>query len=240
MIGSFATACGFVQAREGLYSDDPDDPGNYVSNRARVGPLVGSWCGISAATGASYLAPLPITAEIMRVFGLPNWTAIARTRFWKPLDCDRLPAGIDLSLFDHGFNTGAEQSARLLQTIVGCGKIDGDVGPITLKQLAVAQPRLLIDHCNAPSIHILQQALGLRTDGVWGPASQKAIAAHPNGANLMVISALAAAQSDSYRKDANFTRYGAGWESRVDFRQQAALALALAPATPPDLPEALV
>ena len=56
---------------------------------------------------------------------------IYRVRYWNPLKCDDLPAGVDLVVVDFGVASGLTVSAERLQRVVGA-KDDGAVGPATL------------------------------------------------------------------------------------------------------------
>jgi lysozyme family protein len=69
----------------------------------------------------------------------------------------------------------------------------------------------------------LQAALGVAVDGLFGPATQAALAqADP----VAAITAMAATRVTYYRALANFPRFGNGWLNRV--RRTAAAAIALA------------
>lgn len=54
--------------------------------------------------------------------------------YWLKCRCDRLPAGIDLSVFDAAVNCGPRKAALFLQQALGLpeDKCDGKIGPLTI------------------------------------------------------------------------------------------------------------
>jgi len=74
----------------------------------------------------------------------------------------------------------------------------------------------------------LQAAIGVTSDGLFGPATQTAL----NGADpTTTINAIAAARNAYYRSLANFPRFGHGWLNRVQTTASAAIAMVHAAAT---------
>lgn len=57
---------------------------------------------------------------------------IYRRMYWYTVNGRKLPAGVDLMVFDFGVNAGPERSVRLLQQVLGVD-VDGVVGYKTLK-----------------------------------------------------------------------------------------------------------
>jgi lysozyme family protein len=68
---------------------------------------------------------------------------IYRLKYWNPLACDQLPAGVDYCVFDYGVNSGISRSAMALQKIVGTS-VDGEIGPLTIAAAAKADPASLV------------------------------------------------------------------------------------------------
>lgn len=52
-------------------------------------------------------------------------------QYWQPLQADRLPAGLDLQVFDMGVNAGIGRGAKILQRLVGTVQ-DGQIGEATI------------------------------------------------------------------------------------------------------------
>ena len=106
----------FVQ--EGGFSDNPKDPGGATN------------LGITKATLEDWRGK-PVTVDDVKNLTKDEAREIYRARYWNPLDCDALPGGVDLVVFDFGVNAGPSRSAKTLQKIVGVTQ-DGSIGPITI------------------------------------------------------------------------------------------------------------
>ena len=83
------------------------------------------------------------TINDLKTISDAEWNAIAGSWYWNPVHGDGLPPGVDLSVFDMGFNAGPAHSAQILQSVVGV-KPDGYIGPVTLKAVAAADPGALV------------------------------------------------------------------------------------------------
>lgn len=121
----------FVLDAEGGWSDDPRDKGGATMH------------GITLATFSAWLGR-PATKAELRAITPAAERAIYGERFWNPLRCDALPAGVDLLVFDHGVNTGTTRSARILQSAVGATP-DGHIGLVTLALVGKRPVGPLID-----------------------------------------------------------------------------------------------
>lgn len=143
MNSDFHKCLEFTLGEEGGYSDDPHDSGNWTGGSVGVGELKGTKFGISAA---SY-PDLDIKALTIATAG-----EIYRKDYWHPINGDKLPAGLDLMVFDFGVNAGTFESATELQRIVGVAT-DGDIGPITLKACKDYKGDLLLALATAHDQH---------------------------------------------------------------------------------------
>ena len=114
----FARCLDLILGHEGGYVDHPDDPGGATN------------MGITHATLAAWRGA-PVSRDDVRAMGRDEAGEIYRANYWNALNCDALPKGVDLVLFDFGVNAGVGRAAKLLQGIVGVTR-DGQVGPITL------------------------------------------------------------------------------------------------------------
>ena len=114
----FEVCLAFVLHHEGKFVNHPRDPGGATN------------LGITLAT-LQHWRGRPTSVD--DVLGLQREEAaeIYRARFWQPLRCDELPAGLDLMVFDFGVNAGPRTSARHLQRVLGVTQ-DGAIGPVTL------------------------------------------------------------------------------------------------------------
>lgn len=97
-----------------------------------------------------------------------EWNAISGAWFWNPVHGDTLPAGVDLSVFDMGFNAGPAHSAQLLQSAVGVNS-DGWIGQITLKAVASINPLTIIMKLADAQLAYYQSLAGWSESGKgWG------------------------------------------------------------------------
>lgn len=127
----FLSCLAQVLRHEGGFSNDPQDPGG------------ATMMGITRATLAEWRGE-PVDVEDVRSLTEEEAREIYRARYWNPLRCDSLPAGIDLMVFDFGVNAGPGAAARMLQRAVGV-RADGAIGPMTLAAARAADPVACID-----------------------------------------------------------------------------------------------
>lgn len=207
-----------TEGREGLYSVTRSDAGNWTSGIVGVGRLVGSMRGISAPTMAHWLGSAElVTPQVMRDIDHKTFMAIAQAYYWRPLNCDVLPCGLQRMLFDFGFNSGVSRAASQLQRIVGLtgAEIDGNIGNKTLYALL---------HCTGVERFIspawakaAQKEAGVVPDGKLGAVSLAAMSS-PGWNTRLQIYALAALQEQAYRGFKGFQQYGDGWLNRLEWR----------------------
>lgn len=228
MSGQNFDAClDFVRTAEGGYSDDPKDPGNWLpGEKGLKDMLVGSHYGVSASLLAAWMKPAPVTVDDMRHLDLATFDAIARSRFWNPLACSALPSGIDLMVFDFGWNRGVSTSAKILQKMVGVTP-DGQIGLQTLAAITQLDAGDVLSQIDPEGLAILHERLGLPPSSGIGPEVLRALARRGNMELLMVL-VLSGMQQRSYRAVTGFRRYGRGWLARTQRRTDTALAMVTA------------
>ena len=118
---TFEDAIEFVGAKEGGFTANPDDRGNWTGGRIGGGILKGTKFGISAM---SY-PDLDI-----RNLTWQQAKNIYKTDFWDKYDVESLPESIRLFFFDSTINHGIGGAVKILQDAAGV-TIDGDMGPKT-------------------------------------------------------------------------------------------------------------
>lgn len=192
-----ATIFAFTAKSEGSYSNDPRDAGNWTGGAVGSGTCIGSNYGISASI---LVKDNPnITANDVRVLPTSKFNLVADS-YWKAVMGDQLPTGIDLMLFDYGYNAGTGRSVMNLQKIIG-SKPDGIIGKATLAALT--------SYLNNKGT-LLQKVAGNT--------------AAPN-TTVTLINALHDQQCDDYKAMKDFPTYGRGWIARTDRRRDLALKL---------------
>lgn len=142
MDSSFDTALACVLRQEGGWSDDPRDPG---------GP---TFRGITLATLASHRGR-PVSPGELRSITAEDVAGIYRNRYWAAVAADRLPAGVDLAVFDLAVNSGPARAARTLQAALGLHQ-DGIVGPVTIATAMRTEPAALVREIGRRRLSFLQ------------------------------------------------------------------------------------
>ena len=102
---------------EGGFSNNPKDPGGITD------------FGITLATLTIWLGRQATVADLVGMTDTMK-AAIYRSMFWRVINGDALPGGLDLMVFDMAVNGGPPRAARMLQALVGVPQ-DGDIGPKT-------------------------------------------------------------------------------------------------------------
>lgn len=127
MIDRFDLCVPFTLAAEGGYDNDQSDPGNWCN-----GLLVGSNMGITAADVRTiYGNRFQITASFMKSLTKQFALRVLRLNYWNAVQAASLWPGLDLVVFDFGFNAGTATSIEELQRALGV-TTDGIIGPKTL------------------------------------------------------------------------------------------------------------
>lgn len=132
---SFDRAFQLVVEREGEWSTDPRDPGNWTGGIVGGGTLKGTRWGI-----ASHVYP---DVDLERLT-LDEAKEIYRKDYWDKIMGEMLPAAVGLVAFDCAVNQGTPRAIRLLQAAVGV-KQDGFLGPRTLGAISTFPESLLIE-----------------------------------------------------------------------------------------------
>ena len=107
---------------EGGWANDPYDPGGATM----VGVTLKAWRAFMHNDRLSPNDLHAMTENEREVF--------YRVMYWRPMQCDSLPKGINLMAFDTSVNCGVHASSVILQLAAGMPQelIDGDVGPKTI------------------------------------------------------------------------------------------------------------
>jgi len=117
---------------EGGFSDHPADPGGATN------------MGITISTLRAWRAPDPVTVDDLENLTRAEAADIYRANYWDACNCDELPEGVALAVFDSAVNQGPLRARRLLQTAAGV-EADGIIGPITMGAILTAEQIKLLD-----------------------------------------------------------------------------------------------
>lgn len=119
-----------IIAHEGGFVDHPSDPGGATKY------------GITIATLSTWRRRKVSKAEV-RALTTDEAARILEVRYWKPVKGDLLPPGVDYAVFDFAINSGPSRAVKHLQGVLGA-KMDGIIGPETLRAVTAAAPAAII------------------------------------------------------------------------------------------------
>lgn len=148
-MSDFEFAVKYVLDNEGGYSNDPNDPGGATN------------FGITAGDLARWRKK-PVTASDVQNMSVVEAENIYRSFYWDPLSCDGVNSkAISTAIFDtgvlYGISTSGKYAQRVCASLAQPVKIDGVIGPMSLKALNSVDDSkfihgmydLIIDHIDA-------------------------------------------------------------------------------------------
>lgn len=148
-----------TQKLEGGYSTNRADPGNWTGGKVGKGELKGTKAGIAAASYPNLDIKNLTAAQIEQIY---------EREYWNVVRGDELPAGVDLSTYDYGVNSGNSRSIKTLQKVAGVIQ-DGKVGRATLAAVRAKRATVIIQGINDARLGFLQGLTNWRTFGRgWG------------------------------------------------------------------------
>ena len=130
---NFNQCIDIVFAEEGGYTNDPNDSGGPTNFDITLHDLK-EWRGKD-----------DVTADDVKNMTKDEAREIYRSKYWNPIQCNDLPNGVDLQVFDFGINAGPKTAVKILQEAIGV-TADGSVGPITITAAKAADARTTIQN----------------------------------------------------------------------------------------------
>lgn len=130
-----------LMLHEGGFVDDPDDPGGATKY------------GITHKTLAAW-RERPVTKADVKALEQDEAEAIYRARYWSVIRGDELPAGTDYVVFDAAVNSGPDRAIRILQSVIKA-KVDGKLGPETMRLAQAMAPAVLVSEYSAARLSFL-------------------------------------------------------------------------------------
>lgn len=122
MKDNFSHALEHILKYEGGYVDHPLDPGGATN------------LGVTRNVLARFRGR-KVSKDEVRALSKHEAAEIYRRLYWQPCQCDVLPAGVDMAVFDCAVNQGVSRAIKFLQKAAGV-TTDGVIGPVTLGAVA--------------------------------------------------------------------------------------------------------
>jgi hypothetical protein len=123
MDSNFDKALACVLKSEGLYVNNPADPGGETMR------------GVTRNAWSTWLKR-PVEDGEMAKLTVEDVTPFYKALYWESAGCDKMPIGLDYLLFDAAVNMGVGRAVRLLQQSLGCVP-DGVIGPNVINALNI-------------------------------------------------------------------------------------------------------
>lgn len=129
---NFRPVLNALLVHEGGFVNHPRDPGGATNK------------GVTQQVYDDYRDDTKQPRQSVRHIREDEVEAIFRNGYWKKVQGDKLPAGLDYAMVDFAYNSGHSRANRYLQMIVGAAA-DGILGPATLALVAKHHAVYLID-----------------------------------------------------------------------------------------------
>jgi lysozyme family protein len=133
MKNNFDAALAHVLKSEGLWSDNPKDPGGATMK------------GITFAVFKEWKRNPHLTKDDLRNISDQDVHDLYKQLYWDKVHGDDLPSGVDYATFDAAVNMGVGRASKLLQEAVGV-TADGIIGQGTLQAVQKANTRSLLEN----------------------------------------------------------------------------------------------
>ena len=132
MKSNYEAALAHVLRSEGLWSDNPKDPGGATMK------------GITLVVYREWKRNPHITKEELRVIPDEDVYNLYKQNYWDKVHGDDLPSGVDYAVFDSAVNMGVGRASKLIQEAAGV-TADGVLGPASLSAIQKANAKELIE-----------------------------------------------------------------------------------------------
>jgi lysozyme family protein len=146
----FIQAMKFLTPWEGGFVNHPNDPGG-ATNR-----------GVTQNVYNGYRKKKGLPIQTVRNITTPEVYDIYYNQYWLASNCDKIPAPLNIVVFDRAVNMGTGQAIKLLQQSLNkLGKglvVDGGFGANSLKAVQSMSPNSIIKACEL----MVQESLNFR------------------------------------------------------------------------------
>jgi lysozyme family protein len=132
MKNNYDIALQHVLKSEGLWSDNPKDPGGATMK------------GITFMIFKAWKKNPNLTKDDLKNISDEDVYNLYKQNYWDKIHGDDLPAGVDYAVFDSAVNMGVGRAAKLIQEAAGV-TADGVLGPASLSAIQKADAKELIE-----------------------------------------------------------------------------------------------
>jgi len=132
MKDNYQASLNHVLQSEGLWSDNPADPGGATMK------------GITLSTYQKWKGNPHISKDDLKAISDQDVYDLYKQNYWDKVKGDDLPSGVDYMVFDASVNMGVGRASKLIQTAAGV-PADGVIGNGTLEAIKNANPTELMD-----------------------------------------------------------------------------------------------
>jgi len=129
---NYQSALNHVLQSEGLWSDNPADPGGATMK------------GITLDTYRAWKGNPHISKDDLKAISDQEVYDLYKQNYWDKVKGDDLPSGVDYAVFDASVNMGVGRASKLIQEAAGV-PADGVIGNGTLQVIKNANPIDLIN-----------------------------------------------------------------------------------------------
>lgn len=187
---NFSKALDQVLKYEGGKVDHPKDPGGATNQ------------GVTQAVYRAFRKNKGV-----HVFNMTDAErdAIYKQQYWDAAQCDRLPSGLDLAVFDFAVNSGVSRALRMLRSVLSLPVGEFTVGAITLNAIQQNNVPNIIEAYCARRMAFLKNLTTFKTFGKGWTRRVEHVRK----------TALAWAADETYRFD---TPVGNGVDARADVK----------------------
>ena len=147
----FESCVNIVLQKEGGFVNHSADPGGATNY------------GITIKVLSEY-RKTEVSVEDVQRLSIGEAKQIYFKNYWKPIQGDQLPAGVNLSVFDFAVNAGVSRAAKTLQKIVNVQQ-DGIIGLVTLKAVQTFDVENMIERLTDERVLFYRS---LKTFSVFG------------------------------------------------------------------------
>lgn len=132
MKNNFEPCLQIILSHEGGFVNHPQDPGGATNK------------GITKKTYENFLKR-EVSIEELKNISDEHINNIYYKRYWNPVKGNRLPLGLDLSMFDWAVNSGPRRASKELQKVLEVSA-DGIIGKQTLGKIKEHDVKFLIEN----------------------------------------------------------------------------------------------